>query len=150
MHDALIGIGSNIGDREKNCDEAMKLISEREMDIISRSSKHETEPWGVKDQPFFINMAVRIRTGLTPSGLLERLKAIEKEMGRGTKERWGPRIIDLDILFYDDLIINGPDLTIPHPHLTRRDFVLKPLLEIAPDTIHPVLKKSIREIYEGL
>ena len=108
----------------------------------------ETEPWGVPDQPLFINMAVSVKTVLSPDNLLALCKKIETDLGRTETILWGPRIIDLDILFYDDVITARPDLTIPHPHIKDRDFVLRPLAEIAPDLIHPVLKKSIKELLE--
>ena len=106
----------------------------------------ETEPWGVKEQPKFINMAVEIKAGLEPDALLHLLKNIEIEVGRLPTSHWGPRIIDLDILLYDDLIIKTPDLEIPHPHISERDFVLKPLAEIAPEKVHPLLGKSIKNL----
>ena len=106
----------------------------------------ETEPWGVRDQPKFINMAAKMETSLGPEKLLNILKKIEVEMGRIPTIRWGPRVIDLDILFYDDLIMKTPDLEIPHPGIKDREFVLRPLAEIAPDKVHPVLKKSVKEL----
>ena len=110
----------------------------------------ETEPWGVKEQPKFINMAVEAETGKTPEELMGIIKKIEAEIGREENIRWGPRLIDIDILFYDDLIVKTHDLEIPHPLIKDREFVLKPLSEIAPDKIHPVLNKSIRDILNGL
>lgn len=107
---------------------------------------HETEPWGVKDQPRFINMAIEVETELDPPKLLEILKTIEGEIGRRESYKWGPRVIDLDILLYNDFVINTPELHIPHPHMHEREFVLRPLAEIAPDKIHPVLKKSVKEL----
>ena len=107
---------------------------------------YETEPWGVKDQPRFVNMVIEGETGLTPARLLEVLKMTEDEVGRVETYRWGPRMIDLDMLLYDDLVMNTPELTIPHPRMHERDFVLRPLAEIAPDKIHPVLKKTVREL----
>ena len=101
---------------------------------------YETEPWGVTDQPKFINMVVRVGTDMEPSELLEVLKAIEKKMGRQDSPGWGPRLIDLDILLYGDLVIDEPDLKVPHPHMFERDFVLKPLSEIAPEIIKKYTK----------
>ncbi len=147
MSKALIGIGSNLGNREGNCKKSLRLLEEdSRIKITKQSSMIETEPWGVKDQPKFINMAVEIVTGLEPEGLLSLLKNIGSKVGRTSGLRWGPRIIDLDILFYDDLVIKTPGLEIPHPEICSRDFVLKPLEEIAPDKEHPVVKKSISEI----
>lgn len=141
-----IGIGSNLGNREGHCLKAIRLFSEKGILVRNRSSMHETEPWGVKDQPGFINMAVEGETGLMPARLLEILKVIEDEVGRVETFRWGPRVIDLDILLYDDLVMNTPELTIPHPRMHEREFVLRPLAEIAPDKVHPVLKKTIRKL----
>lgn len=150
MVTAYIGLGSNIGEREKNCTIALEKLNKKGIRIKKVSSMHETEPWGLKDQPRFINMVVEVETDLTPEGLLAVLKEIEKEMGREKTVKWGPRIIDLDILFYNDKIINEKELQIPHPLLHKRDFVLRPLVEIAPDKIHPILKKSIRRLMEEL
>ena len=143
---AYIGIGSNLGSREDNCEIAIKLLEAGDIIVTKRSSMIVTEPWGVEDQPKFINMAVEIETDLKPEELLSILKKIESEIGRNTSERWGPRIIDLDILLYDDLIIKTPELEIPHPYITEREFVLKPLSEIAPEKIHPVLKRSVKSL----
>ncbi len=145
-HAAYIGIGSNLGNREKNCERAIRLLIEHGITVTKRSSMIETEPWGVREQPKFINMAVEIGTELDPEGLLSIFKKIEEEIGRLPASRWGPRIIDLDILLYDDLIMETPDLVIPHPGMSEREFVLKPLAEIAPEKMHPVLKKSIKSL----
>ena len=146
MPTAYIGIGSNLGDREENCERAIKLLEAGKINVIKRSSMIETEPWGVEDQPKFINMAVEIETNLEPEELLSLLKKIEFEIGRSPAERWRPRIIDLDILLYNDFILKTQELEIPHSHIAEREFVLKPLAEIAPDKIHPVLKKSIKDL----
>lgn len=146
MSTAYIGIGSNLGSREENCERAIKFLIENGITVVKRSSMFETEPWGVKEQPKFINMAVEILTALKPEALLHLLKNIEIEVGRLPASHWGPRIIDLDILLYDDLIIKTPELEIPHPHISERDFVLKSLAEIAPEKVHPVLKKSMKRL----
>jgi 2-amino-4-hydroxy-6-hydroxymethyldihydropteridine diphosphokinase len=146
----FIGIGSNEGDREANCMKAIEHLKQKGIAARKASSMYETEPWGLKEQPKFINMAVEAETGLSPEELLKALKEVEKEMGRKETVRWGPRIIDLDILLYDDAVINMEHLHIPHPLLHKRDFVLLPLSEIAPDKIHPVLKKNIRQLKEEL
>lgn len=150
MHIAYIGIGSNLGNREGNCLDAIRVLSDRGMTVRKQSSMYETEPWGVADQARFINMAIEIETDKTPDELLHSLKEIERGAGRTEAIRWGPRVIDLDILFYDDLVINNAGLQIPHPYMQERDFVLKPLAEIAPDKIHPVLKKTVREMLSEL
>ena len=141
-----IGIGSNLGDRHKNCLRAIELLRQNGLVIIKQSSMHETKPWGVTKQPEFVNMAVASGTDLAPIKLLEMLKKIEKDMGRQDTRRWGPRIIDLDILLYDDIIMQTDSLTIPHPLMHEREFVLGPLSEIAGDLIHPVLMKGIAEL----
>jgi 2-amino-4-hydroxy-6-hydroxymethyldihydropteridine diphosphokinase len=145
-----IGIGSNLGKREENCERAIRLLTEHGITVTKRSSMIETEPWGLKEQPKFINMAVEVQTGLGPEELLHLLKKIETETGRRPTIHWGPRVIDLDILLYDDLILKTPRLEIPHPGIVTRDFVLKPLAEIAPDKIHPVLKKSIKSLLSDM
>ena len=141
-----IGIGSNLGNREENCQKAIALLIEKNIKITKRSSLYETEPWGAKEQPGFINMAVEIETNLEPGVLLKTIKEIESSMGRRKGMRWGPRVIDLDILLYDEHVIKTHELEIPHPGIKDREFVLKPLSEIAPDKIHPIFKKSIKTL----
>jgi 2-amino-4-hydroxy-6-hydroxymethyldihydropteridine diphosphokinase len=146
MSIVYIGIGSNLGKREENCERAISFLINNGITIIKKSSLINTEPWGFEDQPAFVNMAVSAETDLTPDKLLTLIKEIEVNMGRTATVHWGPRIIDLDILFYDNLVFASPDLSIPHPQIEERDFVLKPLEEIAPDLVHPVLKKSMKEL----
>ncbi len=146
MSVSYIGIGSNLGDRHENCLRAIVLLEERGVLVQKRSSLYETEPWGVKDQPSFINMVVQIETKLKPDELLRLLKDIEKEIGRQDSIHWGPRIIDLDILLFNTLVLNEEKLQIPHPYLHEREFVLRPLNEIAPDVIHPVFHMSIDKL----
>ncbi|MEW6108784.1 MAG: 2-amino-4-hydroxy-6-hydroxymethyldihydropteridine diphosphokinase [Nitrospirota bacterium] len=150
MSIAYIGIGSNIGNRQKNCLKALELLEANGLEVTEESSMYETEPWGVEDQPHFINMAVEVKTELSPGELLFLLKKIEHEMGRGDTAKWGPRIIDLDILLYDDLEINENSLIIPHPLMHKREFVLEPLSEIAPEKVHPALKKKIGELFKEI
>ena len=145
-----IGIGSNIGNRSENCLEAVRLLGQHGVTVRNQSSLIETEPWGVVDQSRFINMAAEVETDAAPEQLLVVLKKIEKEIGRSNSIRWGPRVIDLDILFYDDLILDTVGLTIPHPRLHERDFVLVPLAEIAPKKIHPRLNRTVHELYSAL
>lgn len=146
MSTVYIGIGSNLGDRHKNCLRAVELLKQSGLSVTKQSSVHETEPWGITDQPAFLNMAVEIETVLLPIELLALLKKIEKDMGRQETVRWGPRIIDLDILLYDDITLNTDALIIPHPLMHEREFVLRPLSELAEDLIHPVLEKKIGEL----
>ena len=146
MSIVYIGIGTNLGDRHRSCLRAIELLRHNGLFVTKQSSMHETEPWGVTQQPAFLNMAVEVVTDLVPIKLLEMLKKIEKDMGRQDTIRWGPRMIDLDILLYDDIVLKTDSLTIPHPMMHEREFVLKPLSEIAGDLIHPVLKKSIADL----
>ena len=141
-----IGLGSNVGDRHRNCLTAIELLRQNGLLVARQSSMHETEPWGVTDQPEFLNMTVETETDLAPIKLLEVLKKIEKDMGRQDTIKWGRRIIDLDILLYDDIIMKTDSLTIPHSLMHERAFVLRPLSEIAGNFIHPVLKKSITDL----
>lgn len=144
---AYIGIGSNLGDREQNVNGAVELIGLRAGRLIASSSLFETPPWGVVDQPAFINSACAIETTLSPQELLLTLRAIEDEMGRDRGAlRWGPRLIDLDILLYDSLILDEPNLRIPHPHMHERIFVLAPMVEIAPEAVHPVLGACMEDM----
>lgn len=145
-----LSIGSNLDKREENCLMAIDLLEERGIIVMAKSSLYETEPWGVKDQPYFINMAVAVETDLSPDELLRVVKEIEKDMGRTETYKWGPRIIDIDILLYNDLVYETSNLKIPHPFMHERDFVLRPLSEIAPDKVHPVLKRTIRELLQNL
>ncbi|HMK55169.1 MAG TPA: 2-amino-4-hydroxy-6-hydroxymethyldihydropteridine diphosphokinase [Dissulfurispiraceae bacterium] len=145
-----IGIGSNLGDKEGYCRDAVERMAPEGVRVRKISRPYCTKPWGVEDQPYFVNMAVEAETDLSPELLLSALKKIEIEMGRQAGERWGPRLIDLDILFYGDSIISLPELEIPHPLMHKREFALLPLLEIAPDLLHPVLKASIRQLVNSL
>lgn len=150
MSTAYISLGSNLGKREENCNQAIKLLKENGIAVKKQSKMYETEPWGVKDQPKFINMAIEVETDRKPNELLLILKQIEKELGRIETGKWGPRVIDLDILFYNDLVLDKPDLKIPHPYLHEREFMLKPLCEIAPDKKHSVTKKTVEEMLNQL
>ncbi|NGZ61286.1 MAG: 2-amino-4-hydroxy-6-hydroxymethyldihydropteridine diphosphokinase [Nitrospira sp. LK265] len=133
---ALISLGSNLGDRVLNCKRALEEIA-RFAEIRRVSSVYETEPVGHEDQPYFINCAAEIETALPPLELLDRLHEVETGLGRLRGETWGPRIIDIDIIFYDDLVIDTEELTIPHVSAHARRFVLEPICEINPMFVHP-------------
>ena len=142
---AYIGIGSNLGTSEKNCIEAIeKIYRTKDIKIISRSSFYQTEPIGEVQQDWFVNSAIKIKTNLSPTHLLSALLNIESVMGRTREEKWGPRLIDLDLLFYGNLILGKKDLTLPHPEIQKRKFVLIPMSEIAENLVHPTLKKTIK------
>jgi 2-amino-4-hydroxy-6-hydroxymethyldihydropteridine diphosphokinase len=136
VHDVFIAIGSNLGDRETNLCIALEQMAAG-IEITVTSSVYETQPWGLVEQPEFLNQVVRGITSLTPFRLLAFLKKIELRMGRVKTFRYGPRLIDLDVLLYDDRQVCNPRLTIPHPRMCQRAFVLVPLAEIIPDTIIP-------------
>jgi 2-amino-4-hydroxy-6-hydroxymethyldihydropteridine diphosphokinase len=141
-----LGLGSNLGDRAGNLARARARLVEQGIAIRTSSALYETEPVGLSDQPWFINQVVEVESGLSPRELLPLLKGIETDMGREVSVTYGSRLIDLDILLAEDTVIRTEELTIPHPRLAERNFVLRPLAEIAPDTIHPVLKRTIREL----
>ena len=142
-------LGGNIGDRISNLHLTTKLIKERTGKIIQRSSVYESEPWGYQSKNMFLNQVLLVETEAGPEELMEILENIEKKAGREEKgNKYSDRIIDIDILFYNDLIINNDNLIIPHKLLHKRKFALTPLFEISPDFVHPVLKKSIRTLLE--
>ena len=149
MSVAFIGIGSNLGDRIKNCSDALGQLSKISL-IKSFSSIYETEPVGIEDQPEFINCVIKIQTDLTPTDLLTELLGIERRLGRERSVIGGPRIIDLDILFYDDRVLESGNLMIPHPRAHLRRFVLEPLNEIDPNLIHPQLSLSVSKLLSDL
>ncbi len=144
-----IGLGTNQGDRENNLFQARNLL-DPEVKVLEISPIYQTEPWGFKDQPDFLNQVIKAETALTPSDLLKKLKQIERDLGREETFRNGPRLIDLDILFYDQMIIDLEDLKIPHPRIPERGFVLVPLADLAPDLISPKSGKSITEMLKEI
>jgi len=147
----FISIGSNLGDRAANCREAVRRLAGYEaLRVVNASSLYETEPWGVVDQEPFINSAVEIETEIDPQALFDLLKEIEAGMGRTPGERWGPRVIDLDIIFYGGLVVDEERLKVPHPSMEERAFVLVPLNEIAPGFAHPVSGKKVSELLDAL
>jgi 2-amino-4-hydroxy-6-hydroxymethyldihydropteridine diphosphokinase len=144
-HTIFLSMGSNLGDRLTNLQDAIRSLPPI-IQLLSQSQIYETEPWGYTEQPAFLNLVVKASTELSPKKVLTFIKDIEVALGRKATFRFGPRLIDLDILLYDDLVLNSPRLTIPHLRLSERGFVLIPLAELAPDLIHPVTRKTIQQL----
>jgi 2-amino-4-hydroxy-6-hydroxymethyldihydropteridine diphosphokinase len=144
-HTVFIALGTNLGDRLKTLQEAIAQLPPRVMPR-STSSIYQTAPWGYSDQPDYLNQVIEAETELEPLPLLKYLKKLERKLGRRPTFRYGPRVIDMDILFYDDLVLETPELVIPHPRLHERDFVLVPLADLAPNKAHPVLGKTVEEL----
>ncbi len=143
-----LSLGSNLGDRERNLRAAVAALKEH-LEVEAVSSWYQTEPVGVTDQPGFLNLALAATASLDPPELLRLAKRIEEQIGRRPSYRWGPRLIDIDILLYGDRIVEEPDLTIPHRELARRAFVLVPLAEVDPQALHPVLQKTAQELADA-
>jgi 2-amino-4-hydroxy-6-hydroxymethyldihydropteridine diphosphokinase len=154
LNSVFLGIGTNLGDKKKNIELAFDKIEEQIGNITSISALYLSKPQGFDSENLFVNCAIHIQTPLKPTEVLSETQSIEKDMGRKDKSEdigYADRIIDIDILFYNNLIINNSStLIIPHPHIQERDFVLKPLSEIAPDLIHPVFNKSIEELLNNI
>ncbi|MBK8043768.1 MAG: 2-amino-4-hydroxy-6-hydroxymethyldihydropteridine diphosphokinase [Haliscomenobacter sp.] len=148
-HLVYLGLGTNLGDRLANLERATTLVQERIGTILLQSSVYQTEPWGLKDQPEFYNQVLLLETRLSPETILDLILEIEKEMGRIRHLKWDRRLIDIDILFYDREVLLLDRLTIPHPLMEKRNFVLAPLAEIAPGLLHPVLEKTISELAQA-
>ena len=150
-HIAYIGIGSNIGDKIHQCEKAiLEILKIDRHKLLSKSSFYKTKPIGYTDQDWFVNGVIKIETDLEPVDLLRALKDIESHLGRRETFQWGPREIDLDILFFDDQEIHWGELQIPHPRLHERQFVLIPIIEIDRNFLHPILKKTLGELLENL
>jgi 2-amino-4-hydroxy-6-hydroxymethyldihydropteridine diphosphokinase len=146
MNTSFLLIGGNVGDREKNLLLAAELIQKHAGKVDAQSSVYETAAWGKTDQPDFLNQVLKITTDLSPDDLMKEIFKIEKLMGRERSEKYAPRLVDIDILFFNDEIIKTSLVTIPHPQMQNRRFVLVPLNELAPALIHPVFKKTISEL----
>jgi 2-amino-4-hydroxy-6-hydroxymethyldihydropteridine diphosphokinase len=146
MNKFYLSLGSNLGERENNLARAMEALEKRGVKILRRSSIYETEPVEILEQSWFLNCVIEVETDLPPQQFMSALLEIELLLGRRREAKYGPRTIDLDILLEGDTIVNTPQLTIPHPKMTERRFVLVPLAEIAPQAMHPVLHRSIAEL----
>src|SRR5512145_3089951 len=144
-HIVYLALGTNLGDRLANLKQAITSLTPQ-LDVKAKSQVYETPPWGFEDQPKFLNQVLKAKTYLDPEPLLKHLKRLEVALGRQESVPNGPRLIDIDILFYDELILYSPALVIPHPRLHERAFVLMPLMDLDPELVHPVNKKSVREM----
>lgn len=152
MATVYLGLGTNLGDKEANLCTAIYKLQERIGKQVSLSSFYETAPWGFESDHSFLNAAIGLETNLPPIEILHITQEIEKELGRTQKSvngSYSDRLIDIDILLYDNLVLQTPELTIPHPLMTERDFVMKPLIEIARNVIHPTRQKTLSELYQG-
>jgi len=148
---AYLLLGGNLGDREPNLKKAIELLNDKIGRVIAISSLYETAAWGKTDQPAFLNQAVSLQTRLTALEVLEHALSIEQELGRVRKDKWGERLIDIDLILFGDEIINIPDkLQVPHPHMQDRKFVMEPLAEIAPEVIHPLLGETMLDICRNI
>ena len=149
---AYLGLGTNVGNKRRNMITAAALLAERVGDILALSGFYETEPWGFESENFFLNAAVKLKTSFSPLEVLQIAQQIEKELGRTEKSNgvYHDRIIDIDILLYEDEVLQIPELTLPHPLMHERKFVMDPLAEIAPFVVHPVLKERIIDLKERL
>jgi 2-amino-4-hydroxy-6-hydroxymethyldihydropteridine diphosphokinase len=146
MNKVFLLIGGNIGDRLQNLHQAITLLSATCGPVIQQSAVYETAAWGKTDQAAFLNQALVLTTLLRAQELLTTILSVEEEMGRRRMEKFGPRVIDIDILFFNDAVIQEPNLTVPHPQLQNRRFALAPMQEIAPELVHPVLHKTIAQL----
>lgn len=148
MHAVYLLTGSNMGDRAQQLSEAIRLLNIHAGSVVQQSSVYQTEAWGKEGLPAHLNQALLLNTSLEPSALLKVIHEIEASLGRIRTEKWGVRMIDIDIIFFGDTIINQPDLIIPHPLMQERNFVLLPLCELAPDFIHPLFKKPLKVLLQ--
>ena len=151
-HTAFLSLGSNLGHKKENCQQGIRLLSEIPCtDLLARAPFYRTEPVDFEDQDWFVNTAVKIETTLAPLPLLEALKSIERRVGRRPSSvRFGPRVLDLDIILFDQLILDDPQLCIPHPRMHKRRFVLQPICDIEPTVLHPVRCKTVSEMLAAI
>ncbi len=148
---AYLLLGGNLGDRVANLKKAIELLNDKVGGVLSVSSLYETAAWGKTDQPAFLNQAVALQTRLSALEVLDLALNIEQELGRVRKDKWGERLIDIDLILFGDQVINIPDkLQVPHPHMQHRKFVMEPLAEIAPDVLHPVLGETMLSICQNI
>ena len=149
---AYIAIGSNLGDKHQNCIRGIDLLAQMpEIEVIDRARFYRTAPVDYTDQDWFVNTAVRIETSLAPADLLTRVKQVEREAGRDKSGiRFGPRVLDLDIIFYEDLVLRTASLEIPHPRMHKRRFVLRPICDIDPTAMHPILKMPVKSLLAAI
>jgi 2-amino-4-hydroxy-6-hydroxymethyldihydropteridine diphosphokinase len=146
MNKAYLSLGGNVGDRKKMLNDGLRLIGEQCGQVGKKSAIYETAAWGKTDQSPFLNIALELTTNLQAGELLHEVRAIETALGRQREIKWGPRTLDIDILLFNDEIIDSPDLTVPHPYMHTRRFVLEPLAEIAPELLHPVFHKTVADL----
>ena len=151
-HTVFLSLGSNLGHKQENCLQGMRLLSEiRWIRLLAQAPFYQTEPVDFEDQDWFVNTAVKIETSLEPLPLLETLKSIEQQVGRRPSTvRFGPRVLDLDIILFDQLILDDPQLCIPHPRMHKRRFVLQPIYDIEPTVLHPVYRKTVGELLAAI
>lgn len=149
MKGIFLLLGTNLGDKSQNLQKTLDYLQNGEVNIVDYSAIYESEPWGKKDQDWFLNMVVRVDTILSPIELLEHCQEIEDKMGRVREEKWGARIIDIDILYYDNVISDDKTLLLPHPGIAIRKFTLMPLNEVIPKEIHPTINISQSELLEN-
>jgi 2-amino-4-hydroxy-6-hydroxymethyldihydropteridine diphosphokinase len=153
MHykDVYLSLGSNVGSKRENIKKALRLLdNDKNIEVAHTSSLYETKPWGYIDQPNFYNCVSQINTNYEPIELLCLIKSIETKMGKIKSKKWGPRIIDIDIILFENIILNNDDLIIPHPWMEKRAFVLFPLMELNNEIMHPISKRGIAEFAEAV
>jgi len=148
LQQIYLSLGANLGNREANLQKAIELIGQRVGEVVCVSSFIETAAWGKTDQPDFLNLALQVSTGLSPLEVLLLIQEIEHQLGRERKEKWGARLLDIDIILWENQHIQYPQLEVPHPLMQDRTFVLIPMVEIAPEIEHPILKKNMKELLD--